>query len=412
MKSETASRYRRISLLVVDYFESCAQKIHSGRITRENHAAYNRLMADAEESLTVAPPSVTQKRHTPPSGDKRDYFSLSIYFWPNEHSADGLPYVPKDGVINPEIHDYDRPLFVEMCDHVDTLSVAFALSREERFAAKAAELLRTWFIDERTRMNPNMLFAQYIPGDNVEVPWKEYPARYVPGTGGRKGVFVSYGGVIEDQQLIPLTDCIKLLRQSQHWSTSDDQAMIAWYKDYTEWLLTHQHGLDEATCRNNHGSWYWADIICFLNFIGQPQRAREYAAKMFPQRLRIQIEPDGSQPEELGRAISQHYTAFTLCSFTNMALSAQQCGYDAWSFQTDDGRSLTKAVDWFLPYLTGAKDWQWKQIKPFPAHSMIGPLAACAYGCAQPEYRNVIARLPELAEDHRSRLLYDTDSIQ
>jgi hypothetical protein len=412
MKSETVSRFQRSSLLVTEYFEASARKVQMGRITRENNAPYNQLMVDAQESLTVAPLSVTEKLHIPPSGDKRDYFSLSIYFWPNEKTTDGLPYVPRDGVINPEIHEYDRPRFVEMCAHVDTLSVAFALSADERFAAKAAELLRTWFIDEHTRMNPNMLFAQYIPGDNVEVPWKDYPARYVSGTGERPGVFVSYGGVIEDHHLIPLTDCIKLLRPSEHWSAADDEAMLAWYAAYTAWLLTHQHGLDEAACRNNHGSWYWADILCFLNFIGQPERAREYAAQMFPLRLQMQIEPDGSQPEELGRAISQHYTAFTLCSFTNMALSAQECGYDAWSVQADDGRSLAKAIDWFLPYLTGEQAWQWKQIKPFHTASVIGLLSACAYGYGQPKYRSVMARFPDLAAGHRARLLYDFDSIE
>jgi hypothetical protein len=407
MNSKKTSQYHRESLLVPTYFESARAKVRSGQITRDNHAAYNQLLLDAESSLTVEPLSVVQKLHTPPSGDKRDYFSLSIYFWPNPDTADGLPYVPKDGVVNPEVNDYDRPRFSAMCSSVDTLSLAYAFSGDERFAEKAAALLRTWFIDEPTRMNPNMLFAQYIPGDNVEVPWKEYPARFVPGTGERKGVYVSFGGVIEDLPLIALTDCVALLRDSSQWSKEDDQAIREWYAAYTLWLLTHQHGLDEAACRNNHGSWYWADILCFLNFTGQHEQAREYAAQVIPQRLHMQIEPDGSQPEELGRAISQHYTAFTLCSFTNMAQSAQQCGYNAWALQTEDGRSIQKAIDWFLPYLAGELSWQWKQIKPFNEQYMIGPVSAFADGTAQHEYREAIARFPHLTEEHRFRLLYD-----
>jgi hypothetical protein len=78
-----------------------------------------------------------------------------------------------------------------------------------------------------------------------------------------------------------------------------------------------------------------------------------------------------------------------------------RCG----SFQTDDGRSLNKAIAWFLPYLTGEETWHWKRIKPFHAQSMIGPLSACTHGYHQAKYRNAIARLPKLAEDDRSHLL-------
>ena len=73
------------------------------------------------------------------------------------------------------------------------LALAEAATGDERFAKKASALLRVWFVDETTRMNPNMLFAQYIPGDDVVLPWKEYPARFVPGPVGRKCV-VSLSG--------------------------------------------------------------------------------------------------------------------------------------------------------------------------------------------------------------------------
>lgn len=401
----TASSLRH-SLLVPEIFADVRMKVRSGKITRANTPSYRRLLAGADFSLGVVPPSVLDKKHVPPSGDKRDYFSLSVYFWPDGEAENGLPYVPRDGQVNPETADYDRPGFEAMCGHVDVLSLAYALSGEERFAAKAASFLRTWFLDESTGMNPHMLFAQYIPGENVELPWKDYPARFVPGTDGRSGVFVSFGGVIEDLHLVPLTDCLGLLRESKHWSDADHLAMVRWYAAYTEWLLTHQHGLDEAACRNNHGSWYWADILCFLNFIGQPEKARGFLPQKFAERFRLQIEPDGSQPEELVRTISQSYTAFSLCSFSNMAVSASQSGFEAWSWMTGDGRSIVKAMDWFLPYLTGEKAWAWKQIKPFAADSIVGSLAACSHGTGNPKYRDAIRHLPGLASDNTTRLLY------
>lgn len=403
MKNRFPSRQ---TLLVPSLFESFRRRARDGALA--GRAGMRRLLALAEEALTSGPFSVTDKRPVPPSGDKRDYFSLSVYFWPDESSPDGLPYVPRDGMPNPEISEYDRPRFEEFCRSVDTLALAYAATGDERFAQKASALLRAWFVDENTRMNPNMLFAQFIPGDNVVLPWKEYPARFVPGTEGRKGVYVSFGGTIEDLDLIPLTDSISLLELSPHWSREDHAAVVGWYADYAEWLLTHQHGLDEAACRNNHGSWYWAGILCFLNFSGQRARAREFAARALPERLKLQIEPDGSQPEELVRTMSMSYTSFALCSFTNFAISAQQCGFDAWNFVTHDGRSIRRAMDWFLPFNTGEKAWKWNQIRPFDPEILAGQLAACSAAYSAPTYLGAISQLRGLQEDSLMRLLYVT----
>jgi hypothetical protein len=397
----------RQALLDPVAFNRVRARILDQKISPSQLPAYLRLLSEAEAALATPGLTVLNKKHFPPSGDKRDYFSLSVYFWPNPAIPDGLPYIQKDGQINPAVDEYDRPQFAWFTAQVDTLTVAYALSGEERFAAKAAELLRTWFVDPVTRMNPNMLFAQYIPGDNVITPWKDYPARFVPGTDGRKGIFVSFGGVIEDLSLVPLTDCIELLRPSSSWTAKDDDAVRHWYRDYTQWLLTHQHGLDEAACRNNHASWYWADILCFLNFIGEPDRARAYAAQIVPERLEIQMEPDGSQPEELVRAISRSYTAFTLISFANIARSAQEAGFDAWSFATTDGRSILRGLDWYLPYLVGEKEWTWPQLKPHDDSRVVGAYALGAQGSGHAKYREALGRLPALAADDRNRLLYD-----
>lgn len=394
----------RQTLLVPELFESFRHRACAGELA--NCAGMQQLLELAEEALLTGPFSVTDKKHIPPTGDKRDYFSLSIYFWPNPDTPDGLPYAPRDGQPNPEIADYDRPRFEDFCQNVDILTLAYAATGDERFAAKASALLRVWFVDVKTRMNPNMLFAQFIPGDNVVLPWKEYPARFVPGTDGRKGVYVSFGGTIEDLNLIPLTDSILLLEPSPHWSPADQSAVAKWYAEYAEWLLTHQHGLDEAACRNNHGSWYLAGIVCFLNFSGQRDRAREFAAKALPERLKFQIEPDGSQPEELVRAISMSYTSFSLCSFTNFAISAQKCGFDAWHFETDDGRSIRCAADWLASYLTGEKEWKWKQISPFDPEILVGQLAALAVAYSDRTYLEIIGRLRGLREDSTLRLIY------
>ena len=66
-----------------------------------------KIRRDADVALRQKLVAVTDKTFAAPSGNKHDYLSLSIYFWPNPATADGLPYVLRDGKMNPENRDYD-----------------------------------------------------------------------------------------------------------------------------------------------------------------------------------------------------------------------------------------------------------------------------------------------------------------
>jgi hypothetical protein len=86
------------------------------------------------------------------------------YCWPNPDTPDGLPYVRHDGVVNPEYYNFDSRTLSQMAYAVFTHSVAWFYTGHEPYAEWSLELLRTWFLDPATRINPHLEYGQAIPG--------------------------------------------------------------------------------------------------------------------------------------------------------------------------------------------------------------------------------------------------------
>ncbi len=117
--------------------------------------------------------------------------SIGPYWWPDPAKPDGLPYIRRDGEVNPErqaIKDVDY--LKNLNADVSVLGLAYYLTGEEKYARHAADLLRVWFLNKETRMNPNLNYGQAIPGK----------------TEGR-GI-----GIIDTKGLVNLIDGVQLLK--------------------------------------------------------------------------------------------------------------------------------------------------------------------------------------------------------
>ena len=140
-------------------------KVQSG--DKSVMAAYKKLISNANKILSYKPVSVMDKVDIPPSGNKHDYVSLAPYWWPNPNTPNGLPYIRKDGQINPEVKNYpDKQSMPRLCGNIYLLGIAYYLSGNEQYAQKINQLMTVWFLDTATVMNPNLNFAQYIKGVN------------------------------------------------------------------------------------------------------------------------------------------------------------------------------------------------------------------------------------------------------
>lgn len=77
---------------------------------------------------------------------------------------------------------------------------------------KRSELIRVWFFDEATRMNPNLEYAQTIPGRN-----------------NNKGRSF---GVIDTYSFVEMLDAVQLLEQSKAFTKNDSKQLKAGLANY------------------------------------------------------------------------------------------------------------------------------------------------------------------------------------
>ncbi len=349
--------------------------------------AMESLRTEANEALKAGPSSVMDKKLTAPSGDKHDYMSFGPYWWPDPKKADGLPYIRRDGQVNPEARtdETDRLAFGRMTSAVETLALAWYFTDHQPYAAHAAELLRTWFLDRATRMNPHLQFGQAIPGR----------------TQGRDI------GIIDTARLTRIVDAIGLLESSEAWTTKDRRAMRDWCGEYLKWLRTSSHGLGEEKKHNNHGTWYDAQVVSLALFTGQNDLARAILKQVKTRRIDKHIQPDGSQPSELARTKSLSYSAMNLDGFFRLATMAEKLGIDLWHYESHDGRSIRKALDFLAPYADPEKKWPYEQISPHSAARLFSLLRRGAIAYKDDSYEVLIRKIP--ADDivaSRVRLLW------
>jgi len=378
---QSTSPSPRVFILDAGVLRANRERLQSGDETLKLALAKLRRSADA--ALKAGPFSVSDKTSPAPSGDKHDYQSLGPYWWPNPKKPDGKPYIRKDGQVNPErkkIGDADR--FGDMQRAVTTLARAYYFTGHEPYAAHAAKLLRTWFLDPATRMNPNMNYAQAIPG-RCE---------------GR-GI-----GIVDAAGQPHLIDAVGLLEGSKAWMGDDQRALKEWFDKFLTWMQTSKNGRDEDKTKNNHATQYDAQVASYALFVGKPDVARKVLNAVAKRRIATQIKPDGSQPHELARTKSWDYSCANTRNFVRLAELGRRVQVDLWTHETEDGRSIRKTIDFLLPYAMGDKKWRHKQIRKLDPRRLLVSLLQAAQHDDTGRYAKAARKL--LREGAVEHLLY------
>lgn len=300
--------------------------------------AVESVIKRAEIALKKRPPSVLDKNIIAASGDKKDYFSVGPYWWPNPAKADGMPWLQKDGQVNPTSKGKgsDKPAMNTMLFNISHLAAAYYFTKDEKFAAHVMRNVDSWFLSPQTGMNPNLNHGQAIPGT----------------ADGR--IF----GIIESRWWIRMLDDIALLKGSASFTAEHDEALKKWMASYLDWLVTSPLGIGECNEFNNHGTYCKAQVAFFAYYIGRDDLARKNIREAMESLLPSQVEANGAQPHELERTRPLHYSLFNLEAFVYMARLGDHLGLDFWNYTASNGASIKAMIDYLLPAIKNSGNWK------------------------------------------------------
>jgi hypothetical protein len=332
-----------------------------------------RLREETPALLAEGPWSVRDKNVLPPSGDPHDFLGFAVYWWPNPTIVDGLPYVSRDGEVNPEHERYDGWRIRRLFAVVPALAEAAWWLGDTAAGSHAVHLVRTWFLDPATRMNPHLRYACHIPGVWDGSGW----------------------GVIDAHGLTDLLPALVLLAETSHWTAADQAAFNLWLAAYLDWLLTSEEGCFEADRPNNHGTAYDHQVVVLARHLGRDALACRVLGEVPYRRIGLQLEHNGRQPWENARTQSWAYSTLNLHLLMELADLAAPLGIDLWNYATGDGRSIRSTLDYMLPFALGQARWPWELITGWSGagERWIALLRQAARAWSDPTWAEHIAHL-------------------
>lgn len=347
-------------------------------ISDENHpgliSARRLLVKRADDWLNQEPFSVTYsiepKSDLSPGSDAHDYVSLATYAHPDPDSQNGLPFIEIGNVRNPDVDLFDRVPLANLSKAIDDLSLAYYYTGNEIYAEKAAEFIKTWFLNEETRMNPHLKYSQIWPG-------------------------ISDGasqGIVESRDFIPVIEGASLIYASDYWNEEDHKALKLWFHEFLEWI-TRNYG-PGAYETSNIGTWLDSQKIIYALFTEQEHLLQfDNFIRPHQERQNIQITLDGSQPFEENRGNNkQHYTYFNLKGHIIQAELRRHVKKESDETLTPSVIGITRlqnALDWLLPDQTGI----WRYNQDFNTCRYIELYLPASRSFNNPSYYSVVDRL-------------------
>lgn len=333
-----------------------------------------RILTAAAKAMMSAPLTITQFRAPLSQGGPNDFYSNGDYWWPDPGKPDGLPYVQRDGQSNPNNFNEHRRCLTQLSEAIAVLGAAYEITHEERYAQKAAELLRVFFLDPATRMKPSLNYSQAIPGR----------------TAGRGT------GIIDTLHLVEVPVAAAILQHSPAFPSGVLAGLQKWFRDYSDWMLSSANGQQEAAARNNHSVAFYLQLAVFARFTGNEALLDQYRRQFKQVFIPMQMATDGSFPAELRRTKPYGYSIFQLDNMATLCQVLSTPADNLWTFSLPDGRGIRAAMAFLYPYLADKAKWPHKpDVQAWEAWPARQPcLVFAGLALDQPQYLHLWEKLP------------------
>jgi len=295
------------------------------------------ILAEADWAMKQSPVTVTAESSPRSAGGKHDFFSEADYFWPNPFNPDG-PYINRDGETNPNNFVAHRKAMIRFSTIIGALASAYQLTHDEKYVKQAVVHLKAWFVNPETLMNPNLSFAQAVKGSSTGRSW----------------------GIIDTIHFMEVAQGILVMEKAKSFDAQSLIAIKKWFADYMLWLNTSKNGVAEKTSQNNHSACWVMQVASFAKLCNDQPMLDSLRLRYKTILLPKQMATDGSFPLELARTKAYGYSIFNLDAFTMICQILSTPKDDLWKFETSDGKSIQKGINYLYPFIADKSKWTLK----------------------------------------------------
>lgn len=300
-------------------------------------ALKGQILTEANWALKQEPVTVTASTSRYSSGGKHDFFSEGDYWWPNPQNPNG-PYVTRDGETNPSNFVAHRKAMIRFSEIIGALASAYQITGDEKYVKHALAHLKAWFVNQETLMNPNLAYAQAVRNLYTGRSW----------------------GIIDSIHLMEVAQGVVVMQKAKSFDKNDLQVIKKWFVDYILWLNTSKNGIAEKNAKNNHGTTWGMQVASFAKLVNDQPMLDSLRMRYKTVYLPNQMAADGSFPLELARTKPYGYAIFNLDAMVMLCQLLSTPTDNLWTYQTADGKSIKKGIDYLYPYIADKSKWPLK----------------------------------------------------
>jgi len=328
--------YLSLSFSIVMIFTSCNTKTTDFQLVEE--ITRKAVLEKANTYLEYQPITVTAHISERSAGTQHDFYSEGDYWWPNPEDPNGA-YIRKDGMSNPDNFVAHRHAMIRLSQISGALASAYLVTKNDLYLNKLMPHLKAWFVNENTKMNPHLLYAQAIKGK-------------VTG----RGI-----GIIDTIHLVEVALAIQVVEDSEVYNTIEIKPIKVWFSKYLKWITTHEYGIKERDNGNNHSTCWAMQVAAFAKLLDNKEHMLFCKTMLKKKLLPEQMAEDGSFPKELSRTKPYGYSIFNLDAMMGIAQLLTTEDDNLFTYQTKEGKSLKLGMQFLYPYIKDKNTWPFKK---------------------------------------------------